>query len=105
MLDLSNPAFHPVFERFKERLRESRERLGQLEAAIRPDAGKIFAEIRHLAHRLAGSAGTFGYDQVGTCASRLDRLLSDGVDDPPAVRAQLRDLLKEIDAAREPDAG
>lgn len=97
MLDLSNPAFRAVLERFKARLGENRERLGQLERAVAPDAADVLAEIRSIAHRLAGSAGTFGYAHLGASAMRLDRQLGEGGGGPEAVRAQLRQLLAAID--------
>jgi HPt (histidine-containing phosphotransfer) domain-containing protein len=97
MIDLSNPAFRAVLERFKVRLRENRERLGKLESAIAPDADDVLAEIRPIAHRLAGSAGTFGFAHLGASAMRLDRLLSEGCREPEIARAHLRQLLAAID--------
>lgn len=97
MLDLSNPAFRAVLERFKSRLSQNRERLAQLESAIAPDAADVLAEIRSIAHRLAGSAGTFGFAHLGASAMRLDRQLSGGGSEAEIVRAQLHQLLAAID--------
>jgi HPt (histidine-containing phosphotransfer) domain-containing protein len=97
MFDLSNPAFRAVLDRFKVRLSENRERLRQLESAITPDAEDVVAEIRQIAHRLSGSAGTFGFAPLGASAMRLDGLLTQGCREPEIVRAQLRDLLAAID--------
>jgi HPt (histidine-containing phosphotransfer) domain-containing protein len=98
MLDLSNPAFRAVLDRFKVRLGENRQRLGQLDGAIAAGAQGVFTEIQQIAHRLGGSAGTFGFDQLGVTAMELDRLLSKEGREPEAVRAQLRRLLAAIDA-------
>jgi HPt (histidine-containing phosphotransfer) domain-containing protein len=97
MLDLSNPAFRAVFDRFMARLIESGERLRQLEGAITPDAPAVVSEIRLIAHRLAGSAGTFGFAQLGATARRLDVLLHRDAPEPELVRAQIRQLLAAID--------
>lgn len=97
MLDLSNPAFRVVFDRFMGRLVENGERLRHLEDAIAPDAAEVFAEIRLIVHRLAGSAGTFGFADLGETAKRLDSLLSQGCCEPDLVRTQVRQVLAAID--------
>ncbi|NVO15756.1 MAG: Hpt domain-containing protein [Rhodoplanes sp.] len=101
MLDLSNPAFRAVFDRFMARLIENGDRLRHLEGAIAPDAAEVFAEIRLIVHRLAGSAGTFGFAHLGATAKRLDSLLSRGDCDPELVRALVRQLLAAIDGGEE----
>jgi HPt (histidine-containing phosphotransfer) domain-containing protein len=101
VLDLSNPAFREVFERFKTRLGENGRRLRQLEDAVAPDAEQVLVEIRQIAHRLAGAAGTFGFSAVGASATTLERLLSESRCEPDTVRAQVRHLLAAIDGREE----
>jgi HPt (histidine-containing phosphotransfer) domain-containing protein len=101
MLDLSNPAFRAVFDRFMGRLVENGARLRHLEEAIAPDATEVVAEIRVIVHRLAGAAGTFGFAHLGATAKRLDGLLSRGCCEPDLLRAQVRQLLAAIDECGE----
>ncbi|HET9933556.1 MAG TPA: Hpt domain-containing protein [Polyangiaceae bacterium] len=55
---------------------------------------RVLAEARELAHRLKGTAGTYGFNGVAELAARLERSLSALVDDR-AGGATL--ILKEID--------
>lgn len=60
-------------------------------------------ELATLAHRLAGSAGSYGYDELGASASALDRLAGDihGASAGSArVDTAVRVLLAAIDTAR-----
>ena len=65
------------------------------------------AQLRELAmqaHRLAGSAGSYGYDEIGARAGALDRLVADPQDvasgTAALVDAAVRTLLDAIDAAQ-----
>jgi HPt (histidine-containing phosphotransfer) domain-containing protein len=95
VLDLSKPEFRAVLERFMVRLAEMRVRLGQLEEMIVVDDASV--EIRRLAHRLSGSAGTFGFASLGAEAREMERLLIADRHDPESLRVQLRRLLAAID--------
>jgi HPt (histidine-containing phosphotransfer) domain-containing protein len=101
VLDLSKPEFRAVLERFMTRLAEMRERLGQLEDMIGIDGDDALAETRRLAHRLSGSAGTFGFASLGAEASEMERLLIADPRDRDSLRAQLRRLLAAIDQCHE----
>jgi len=62
--------------RFEERLGQRLERLEQLVAAARHDATPgALAEAIGVAHRLAGTAGSYGFVQVGESAAGLERAL------------------------------
>ena len=72
----------------------------QIKAAVRsgePDlCDKLFQQI----HRLAGSAGSYGFDNLGQAASVVDRYLiarSLQPDDFPELGSLLQKLLDEID--------
>jgi hypothetical protein len=56
------------------------------------------AEIRFIAHRLAGSAGTFGWGWLCEPAGALDELVAGGSREPDAIRKCLGRLVAEIDA-------
>jgi HPt (histidine-containing phosphotransfer) domain-containing protein len=101
VLDLSKPEFRAVFERFMVRLAEIRERLGDFEAMIVADADEASAEMRRIAHRLSGSAGTFGFAALGSEARDAERVLIADGHDPAILRAQLRRLLAAIDQCQE----
>ena len=72
----------------------------QINAAVRtgePDlCDKLFQQI----HRLAGSAGSYGFEGLGEAASVVDRYLiakSLQPDDLPELKTLLQKLLDEID--------
>jgi len=39
---------------------------------------RTFDELRELAHRVAGSAGSFGFDALGSTAKSVDQILTKG---------------------------
>jgi HPt (histidine-containing phosphotransfer) domain-containing protein len=65
-------------ERYLSRLAENRAELVAVRnsyAAAEPErAAELLAEIRTIAHRLAGSGATFGFPKVSSAASTLDEL-------------------------------
>lgn len=52
-------------------------------------------QIRRIAHRLAGAAGTFGFAAIGARAAELEALVSD-VPDSPELADACRALVAEI---------
>lgn len=85
-------------ERFVERLRE---RLGELETLVGqahhdPTAGAL-AEAGGAAHRLAGTAGSYGFVEVGEAAAALERSLqriAGGQDEWEAALAAMERALR-----------
>ena len=75
----------PLRRRFLERLAEDRLALG---------AGGDAAAFEAIVHRLAGTAGAFGFEHIGARASALDELLEGGAAD---VGGALARLLQAID--------
>jgi HPt (histidine-containing phosphotransfer) domain-containing protein len=65
------------------------------------------AEIRHLAHRMAGTGATLGFEELGEFASRteafIDRLPG-GVLPDAAARSRLADTIGAIEAQLARDA-
>ncbi len=62
-------------------------------AAVTADfAPEALAEFRHLIHKLAGSAGTYGFDDVFRCADTLEgtlKALQDGQGERAALIARM----------------
>lgn len=58
-------------------IERSRGELGRMRAALkRLAAGDASAlgEIRHFAHRMAGTGATLGFEKLGDCATRVEKL-------------------------------
>lgn len=63
------------------------------------DKGAL-AELRILVHRLAGSAGSYGLENLGVAASSLDESLKPGTVTPAlrqSIRQQLNELLEALE--------
>ena len=97
MSDFST-ALEELVRRFRVRTVEDRQRL--LDLAERIDADEeCLAEIRFIAHRLAGSAGTLGFARLSGPASALDDLLALGSREAGAIRNCVDQLVTSIDDA------
>ncbi len=60
------------------------------------------AELRSLTHKLAGSAGMYGYDGIASLSRALERRLVDGPEDSVAWRKSIKaELLGVVGALRE----
>lgn len=67
------------------------------------DSPACLRELATLAHRLAGSAGSYGYDELGVRAGALDRIataLQDAPGDNNRLDEAARAVLAAIDAAQ-----
>lgn len=79
--------FSALRARFAASLRERLDRLAALVAAAREGSPEGLAEAMVLAHRLAGTAGSFGHVEAGEAAAVLEdalRRISEGSADPSA---------------------
>jgi HPt (histidine-containing phosphotransfer) domain-containing protein len=56
---------------------------------------QLQAEIRRLAHSLAGAGGTFGFGAISACAAELQEFVQD-CPDSPELAAACRALVSEI---------
>lgn len=68
--------------------------------AVRDDKSELCDKLFQQVHRLAGSAGSYGFEQLGQAASVVDRYLtanSPRVADLPELEGFLQKLLDEID--------
>lgn len=95
MIDITDPAFRSLVGRYVERLREYRARLEAFERE--PDmTAETMTEIHGIAHKLAGTATTFGYPVLGAQALALEESL---LNDPRQVPHRLRSTIEAIAAA------
>ncbi len=75
---MSNEPLNAVFEQLKEEYEKGiPEKLGNIESQV----GKVHGEeseenvkdLRFMVHKLAGSAGTYGYPQVSVCCKAFEK--------------------------------
>jgi diguanylate cyclase (GGDEF)-like protein len=88
--------------RLPDRLTELRDVLKKLDADGE-DAGARFA-VRRIAHKLRGSAGSYGYEDVATVAGRIEDALAGEHLPPAGVDAELEKLAKKYLDAQDDDA-
>jgi HPt (histidine-containing phosphotransfer) domain-containing protein len=97
------------FMRFLEEQRQEYRRgipakLEQMEAIVerleRGDATADLAGLERLAHSMAGSGGTFGFEELGVAAKALERsvqrLKEAGSGATPSQRAQVRAAMRVL---------
>lgn len=71
---------------FAARLRERVEELDAAVAAVDDRQAAAVARVEHLAHKLAGTAGSYGFHEVGEIAAELEALCGAGFDPERAAR-------------------
>ena len=74
--------------------------MAQFKAAVRSGETDLCDKLFQQIHRLAGSAGSYGFEDLGQAASVVDRYLiakSLKADDFPELESILQKLLFEID--------
>jgi HPt (histidine-containing phosphotransfer) domain-containing protein len=96
-MDEQDDRLHKLAQRFRVRLREDRDHFGVLADEI--SGGKIdsLPELQRLAHRLAGSAGIFGFSNLSAASQPLDDLLMAGHYDHKLIQKYLDMLIARID--------
>ncbi len=75
-----NDPLAPIRARFVERARADLDRI------------KAGQEVRFLAHRMAGTAATLGFHDVGALSARIDDQMADGDADPADLAALISAL-------------
>ena len=90
--------------RYIESMPEKRKAIGQcmaqVSAAVRDGEPSLCDKLFQQVHRLAGSAGSYGFESLGQAASVVDRYLIANplqVADLPELSSMLQNLLDEID--------
>ena len=74
--------------------------MDQVKTAVQQGETNLCEKLFQHVHRLAGSAGSYGFDTLSQAASSVDRYLianSHRADDPTDLTARLQKLLAEID--------
>jgi HPt (histidine-containing phosphotransfer) domain-containing protein len=72
----------------------------QVRAALQSGETGLCEDLFQHVHRLAGSAGSYGFEALGQAASLVDRYLianSPGMGNPAELEVKLQKLLTEID--------
>jgi HPt (histidine-containing phosphotransfer) domain-containing protein len=105
-------------ERFRERLRKEALQMTEMLPGIERGDLRGLSRLQAVAHRMAGAAGSFGFDEIGIRAGRLeeaileaqdprrgertagDRAADDGTFRVAAATRSLLDALANADAAR-----
>ena len=83
-----------------EKRKVIRQCMAQVSAAVRDGEPNLCDKLFQQVHRLAGSAGSYGFESLGQAASVVDRYLianSPQVADLPELSSLLQNLLDEID--------
>ena len=70
---------------FAGRLRERVDELDAAVAAVDDRQPAAVSKVEHLAHKLAGTAGSYGFHEVGEIAAELEALCGTGFDTAKAV--------------------
>jgi HPt (histidine-containing phosphotransfer) domain-containing protein len=73
---------------------------GQLRACLARQDTAAAAELRPIAHKLAGSAGVFGFDGIGATAAQLDELLGDAAGLTEAARHVAETLAAQLNGLK-----
>ena len=95
-----DPALEDIVRRFLRRTEVDGEQLSQLaRQSTNPD--EAMAEIRRLVHRLAGTAGTFGFARLSETAQAVDELFTGGAPERALLQDRLSAVLAEIAEANE----
>lgn len=101
-----DPSMQALRERYATALTDKRSTLLAQWRAWRASEGGLthLRELRMQAHRLAGSAGCYGYALVGERANHLDTLAGEALDRPEALEQPQLDqavtaLLAALDSA------
>jgi diguanylate cyclase (GGDEF)-like protein len=99
-----NSKLNKLRSAYRSRLNEELERISEQaqEAHIHDDRGEALAKLRHRLHKLAGSAGTFGFHQLGNHARYLEQQVQRWINQSEPVKPQeLQQLNEELsDLAR-----
>ena len=77
-----------------------RQCMAQVRAAVRSGEPDLCADLFQQVHRLAGSAGSYGFDSLGQAASVVDRYLIEHAPEPGDLNelaSMLQKMLDEID--------
>lgn len=93
--DQLNSQLAALESRFRERLRGELAEMADIAEQLPLDAQRLFA-LRDRLHKLAGSAGTFGYTSLGSACRDLELELQQQLDNPPFDAAVIRALAAQV---------
>lgn len=104
MNDLPSDARAKLLRAYVESLPRKRARIEECWVRVQATdfSSAAMAELRTLAHRLAGSAGSYGFEALGETAAALDEALDSeapGATQRQLVGSRTADLLESLSAA------
>lgn len=98
MTDIESPQIQALKQRYRESLAEKIELIEQqinLIVAAEADAGSL-EEAHQVLHKLAGSSGMYGYDDINLlCRKVMSGLGGSSVDDSVNALNQIAELLEQ----------
>ncbi len=83
--------------KYLESLNNKRAALSILEEDWNDGQIAVLVDIRHIAHKLAGSAGLYGFDSLAVASRRLDEELRLTSPTDKSVREALDGMIRELD--------
>jgi HPt (histidine-containing phosphotransfer) domain-containing protein len=98
-MDLLNARIAALTEDYRAKLPERLEFFQSLSDQINEDSDIDFiTELRHNAHKLAGSAGSYGFTELGEIASEVDTLCKQVIEDPDKRAETILDISEKLSA-------
>lgn len=94
-----NNSFDALFERYRQTLPEKLVALEELAGRLPGVDIEVVRELRLSAHRIAGSAGSYGYPDLGDAARRVEDAINDTSTAnwaDPAFRARVGSQLQAL---------
>jgi DNA-binding response OmpR family regulator len=88
--------FSHLQKEFIDRARRDSAALQAAASCLTQDHPEALQTLQHLSHRLAGSAGTFGYAALSAEAAKLEDALHEGQLDAHKIDTALKCVLREI---------
>ncbi len=104
-IDAMDVQLRALSDDFRIRLGEDAAALARHQAALEGGSSgpDTLAEIRDIAHRLAGAGGVFDFSEIGSAAAALEDaivLRPEGADAGNGIKSALNHLLAEVEIAR-----
>jgi len=88
--DFESPALQELLSRYRLSLPDKRKEVeAVLSAALEGDAAALLA-LKSCAHKIAGSAASYGFENISLAAARVDDCILDGIGATPAPDFRMR---------------
>lgn len=88
-------------DRYRNSLNDKHDALIVLRETFDSPDYEQMMDLRHQAHKIAGSAGLYGFESLRQSAATLDDTLRQTNPDAARIRSLLDNLIQELDALRQ----